>query len=163
MGGSVSYGTFSSDYRKEHYYTYVCMYVCMRKSNRLKVPVTVSLDYEYLKKYEETHGKGKISSLFSRVLQEEVELEKNTEAQRYDPLGLCKSVTQSGQNEVPCLSVNTRQSTLFEVFGIKDRRDEIVKFVHSVRDPLLLNQIEANCKCMLKVSEVHRQKIIVRK
>lgn len=136
----------------------------MRKNSRLKVPVTVSLDFEYLEKFEEKH-KGELSSYINRMLKEETELAKNEQAHEVDPLNLCRNSVGTSSSElgkVWPLSNNTRQSNLFESFATKDHRDQIVKFVQSIEDTTILNKIETNARCMLKVSETHRSKIAVR-
>jgi hypothetical protein len=123
----------------------------MRKNSRLKVPVTVSLDYEYLKEFEQ-HSKGKLSETINAVLREEYEKQKNEQPQ-CDPLGLKFAVPKDKVS---------RQSSLFETFVTRDKRDEISKFVNQIPDIDKLNLLVANAQCMLSVSKTRRDKIRVR-
>lgn len=114
------------------------------------------IDYD---EFEKLVGKGNVSKELRAFIKERVNLQKNEEAQRYDPLGLCKSVTQSGQNEVPRLSVNTRQSTLFEAFATKDRRNEINKLIESIEDKALIDKIWINSKVLYNVADTKRKRL----
>ena len=127
----------------------------MARPSELKQRFTTNVNFEAsdYQAFETMVGKGNVSKEIRAFIKERVELQKNEQASMIDPLGL-STLTQSRDN-------HTRQSTLFETFAVKDRRDEIVRFVKEVKDVQTLNQLEQNCKCMLKVSETHRQKIRV--
>lgn len=120
----------------------------------------VSLEREDYDAFEEFVGKGNVSKELRAMIKDRVAQEKNEKAPLADPLGL-SALTQSNLHTYVSKDKNSRQSTLFETFAVKDRRDEIVRFVKAVNDVQTLNQLEQNCKCMLKVSETHRQKIRV--
>lgn len=121
----------------------------MRKNSRLKVPVTVSLDYEYLKEFEQ-HSKGRLSETINAVLQEEFEKQKNEQALDVLNLGSLKNGGEETCN-------HTRQSTLFEAFSRETvTKDTIVKFIHSVDDPKALGELASKAKCMWKTAENRR-------
>ena len=120
----------------------------------------VSLERDDYEAFEKIVGQGNISKELRAYIKERVDLEKNEQALEVDPLRL-SNLTQRNKTEAHDESKLYRQSTLFETFASRDRRDEIVKYIQSVKDTSTLNQIEQNAKCMLRVSETHRQKLVV--
>ena len=120
----------------------------------------VYFDGDLLKAIKEKDPNFNLSAEVNAMLKEKAELQKNEQAIMIDPLRL-SNLTQSTPRTA--CSNNTRQSTLFETFASRDRRDEIVKYIQSVKDTSTLNQIEQNAKCMLKVSETHRQRLVISK
>lgn len=115
-------------------------------------------DYDIFQEFKKMVGDQNVSRELRAMIKDRVSLQKNEQAREVDPLGLHSNLTQRGGRP---LSNNTRQSTLFETFASRDRRDEIVQYIQSVRDTVTLNRIEQNAKCMLRVSETHRQKLVV--
>lgn len=135
------------------------MYVSMnKKHDRVRVPVTLSLDLEYREQYEKNNGKGKLSELINAVLKEECEKQKNEEAQRCDPLGLsnCAVTGKGAHNEV---GIIYRQSTLFEDFAKQDRRSDINKYIESIADKQTLDRIWLNSKVLYNVADTKRKRM----
>lgn len=95
------------------------MYVSMNKKyNRIRVPVTVSLDLEYRQFYEQQFGKGKISELFNAVLREEYEKQKKDEAH----LSPVKSPVISNNNIMT-------QTNILDYLSERPRPDELVQYI----------------------------------
>lgn len=119
-------------------------------------PAVVSFvsDWQVYQSFKEMVGDQNVSKELRAMIKDRVAQEKNEQAleRTIDPLGL-SNLTQSRDN-------HTRQSTLFETFASRDRRDEIHKFVHSVKETAMLNTIETNCKAMLGVAKVRREKLV---
>jgi hypothetical protein len=115
----------------------------------------IYVDNTILKAIKEKDPDFNLSAECNAMLKEKYELQKNEQA--LDPLNI-RNV--GAANLV--LPSNTRQTSLFEAFAEKDHRDAIVKYVQSIQDTLILNKIEKNAKCMLKVSQVHRMAIFKR-
>lgn len=131
-----------------------------RPSNmRSRFTTMVSLERDDYEAFEKIVGQGNISKELRAYIKERVDLEKNEQASQVDPLKL-SNLTQRTQGLLN-QGTHYRQSTLFETFASRDRRDEIVKYIQSVKDTSTLNQIEQNAKCMLRVSETHRQKLVI--
>lgn len=122
----------------------------MRKSSeRLKVPVTVSLDHEYLSKFNELN-KGQLSAQINAMLKDYVDHQKNEEAQECDPLSL--KHRQSGSAR---LVINKeRQMTLFENF------DVLSKYVHSIDDVPKLAKIEKQGKVLHDLARTRKMRIL---
>ncbi len=116
-------------------------------------------DYDTFQEFKKIVGDQNVSRELRAMIKDRVSLQKNEQASQVDPLRL-SNLTQSGASDT-LMCNNTRQSTLFETFASRDRRDEIVQYIQSVKDTGVLNRIEQNAKCMLKVSETHRQKLVV--
>lgn len=113
----------------------------------------ITLEYEDYQAFIKMIGEGNFSNEIRAFVKDRINLEKNEQAQAVDPLNLTGCLKKPYNN-------NTRQSTLFESFAQNDHRDDIVKYIKSIKNTTQLNKIEQNCKCMLKVSEVHRRNII---
>jgi len=119
-------------------------------------------DFDTFQEFKKMVGDQNVSRELRAMIKDRVALQKNEQAhdgERIDPLRL-SNLTQSTQGPVN-RGTHYRQSTLFETFASRDRRDEIVKYIQSVKDTSTLNQIEQNAKCMLRVSETHRQKLVI--
>lgn len=121
----------------------------------------VSLEREDYEAFEKLVGQGNISKELRAYIKERVDLEKNEQATlEADPLNLSNLTQRTRQGVETHHGTNTRQSTLFETFASRDRRDEISRFINSVGDTGMLNIIESNCKAMLRVSETRRQRLV---
>lgn len=128
------------------------MYETMtRKDPDLAIPCTVSVvtDYEDFKAFKKLVGDQNVSKEIRAMIKDRVHLQKNEEP-RCDPLGLNTYVSTH----------KSRQTSLFENIANHDKRNDIVNFIHSVKDTRILNQLEQNARCMLKVAEVQRKSII---
>lgn len=123
----------------------------------------VSLEREDYEAFEKLVGQGNISKELRAYIKERVDLEKNEQALSselvVDPLNL-SILTQRTNQGAYNPSITSRQSTLFEAFALRDKRDEISKFINTVNDTGTLNQLEQNAKCMLKVAETRRQRLV---
>ena len=119
-------------------------------------------DFDTFQEFKKMVGDQNVSRELRAMIKDRVSLQKNEQAshseQLVDPLNL-SNLTQSGASDT-LMCNNTRQSTLFETFASRDRRNEIVQYIQSVKDTGVLNRIEQNAKCMLKVSETHRQRLV---
>ena len=128
-----------------------------KKHNRVRVPVTLSLDLEYRDQYETTNGKGKLSELINAVLKEECEKQKNDEA--LDVLNLVPHKVRNDSSLITTRSNNTRQSTLFEVFATKDKRADINDYINSIEDKDRIDKIWLNSKVMYNIADTRRKKL----
>jgi len=116
-------------------------------------------DFDTFQQFKKMVGDQNVSRELRAMIKDRVSLQKNEQALEVDPLRL-STLTQRTQGLLN-QGTSYRQSTLFETFASRDRRDEIVRYIKSVKDTTTLNQIEQNAKCMLRVSETHRQKLVV--
>jgi len=116
-------------------------------------------DFDTFQQFKKMVGDQNVSRELRAMIKDRVSLQKNEQALEVDPLRL-SNLTQRTQGLLN-QGTSYRQSTLFETFASRDRRDEIVRYIKSVKDTTTLNQIEQNAKCMLRVSETHRQKLVV--
>lgn len=122
------------------------------------IPTVVSFvaDSESLKTFKDMVGDQNFSKEIRAMIKDRVKLEKNEQAlPKVDPLNLARDTTNPLMK-----STDYRQSTLFETFARKDKRDEICSYIQSVKDPRALNQLEQNARCMLAVSQVRRKKLV---
>lgn len=125
----------------------------------------VTFESEDYEQFEKLVGKGNVSKELRAFIKDRVTQQKNEQAHNgehvIDPLGL-SSLTQ--KHLLTYISKTedkgSRQSTLFETFASRDRRDEIHRFVHSVNETAVLNQIETNCKAMLGVTKTRRERLV---
>ena len=123
----------------------------------------IYFDGDLLKAIKEKDPDFNLSAECNAMLKEKVELQKNEQAYTIvDPLGLSRNLTQSDKSPLRQRDGDHyRQSTLFETFASRDRRDEISRWVKSVNDTTTLNTIETNCKAMLGVAKTRRERIRV--
>lgn len=115
----------------------------------------IYFDGDLLKAIKEKQPGFNLSAEVNAMLKEKVELQKNEQALRIDPLNLL-SRTEAHDVRV------SRQSTLFETFAARDKRDEISAYVKTINDIPTLNTLEKNAKCMLGVAKTRRDVIRVR-
>ena len=66
---------------------------------------------------------------------------------------------RSDSSHIATRSNNTRQSTLFEVFATKDKRDDIDKYVNSIHDKDRIDKIWLNSKVMYNIADTRRKKL----
>ena len=120
-------------------------------------PAVVSFvsDWQVYQSFKEMVGDQNVSKELRAMIKDRVAQEKNEQAleRTVDPLGL-SALTQSRDK-------NSRQSTLFETFAYRDRRDEINRYVKSIKDIPTLNTLVTNASCMLGVAKTHRDLIRV--
>ena len=126
----------------------------------------VTFESEDYEQFEKLVGKGNVSKELRAFIKDRVTQQKNEQAHNgehvIDPLGL-SSLTQ--KHLLTYISKTedkgSRQSTLFETFASRDRRNEINSYVKSIKDIPTLNTLVQNASCMLGVAKTHRDVIRV--
>lgn len=119
--------------------------------------VSIVVDYSTFQDFKKLVGDQNASKEIRAMIKDRVNLQKNEQALAVDPLNL-GLVTKSGKSALST-SENTRQCTLFETFATGDRRDEISKYVNSIRDKPTIDKVWTHSKVMYDIADRRRKEM----